>query len=84
MKNPVLKICIAADAAWWAIAMALLMAGCTTPLFTTRGDFGPLSYEFESVYTSPAKVDVDGFLIWDGWPLREDVIERVNMPPIEQ
>ena len=66
------------------VLICVALAGCTTPLFTTRGEFGPLSYEFESVYTSPAKVDVDGFLIWDGWPLREDVIERVNMPPIEQ
>jgi len=66
------------------IVSALLMAGCTTPLITAKGDFMMFSYEFKSIYTSPAKVDVDGFLIWDGWPLREDVLERVNMPPIEQ
>jgi hypothetical protein len=80
MKNPV----------WWVIAiLVLLMAGCTTPLITARGDFGPISYEFESVYTAPVRVDLDGFLVWDGWPFRADTpaesgYRDVDMPPGEE
>jgi hypothetical protein len=55
-----------------AILTALLMAGCTTPLVDLGGDLGPLNGRIKAVYRSPATVDLDGHLVWDGWPLREE------------
>jgi hypothetical protein len=54
------------------ILAALILTGCQTPLFSTAGDIGPITYRLRCDYQSPATVDLDGHLVWDGWPLRDE------------
>ena len=54
------------------ITSVAMLAGCQTPLFSTAGDIGPITYRLRCDYQSPATVDLDGHLVWDGWPLREE------------